>query len=106
MLQAWQECSSKVQQQDAPAQQMLESLDTAYPHWLLAGATYGTAIGFGMGAASSGWGAFAGASLGLHIGLIAADQWHTLAMLTLSTLANLPPSASAVAAACGPKPSN
>jgi RHS repeat-associated protein len=106
--QAWQNCYNNVQQQQKQnVESMIAFLDAAYPTWLSAGAWWGGGLGFGIGAAASeGVGAWVGAYFGAHVGLLAADQWHTLGILLLNVIANLPPLPSSVTAACGPQPGN
>jgi RHS repeat-associated protein len=106
---AWQNCYNAVQQQqDAPAQQMLQFLDAWYPQILAGGAVIGGILGGIVGTTVdefiAQYGTLGGIYFGSHLGALSANEWHTLAVLTLSVLSSLPPIPSSVTANCGPNP--
>jgi len=110
-LLAWQKCYKAVQeQQDQASQQVLDWLDSHYPQILGFGAGGGAIIGGFVGAPADlltgPWASLLGAYLGVHIGALAANEFHTDAVLLFTVLSNLPPLPSSVAAACGPMPAN
>ena len=108
---AWYNCYNAVQQkQAAPYNNAIQMLDNALIPALgtaaavggIAGAILGSTIDELIGA----FGTYGGSLLGAFLLPLAINEIHTDAVVLLTVLASLPPSAQAVSSACGPNPGN
>jgi hypothetical protein len=108
---AWQNCYKAVQQQQAaPYNNAIQVLDNALIPALstvaVVGGIAGAILGSTIDELAGVLGTYGGSLLGAALLPLALNEIHTDAVVLLTVLSNLPPSAQAVTAACGPKPGN
>ena len=103
--QSYSACVAQVAQQvHAPYLADLQFLDNNFLTILGIGAWGGAMGGPLAGSEIPIFGQVLGSYLGAHVGALTANEVHTDLTLLFTILANIPPSASAIAAACGPPP--